>query len=243
MDLAGPNVLGGGHFAPGDPVVVSSHDGHFGLAIGFVREVGPAWIVLGLDRDLLGPPQRSASWAPTTGPVGGARQWFDGLWEGTTTATGPAAPDVENAPLPARPMDRSARLAAAIFRVDKDELTAGLGTVRANLMQLFTTSGDAKRRRLIVDGQGAVRDKRPLPPPPPPRGNLFGPSPLTVEMAGAHGRPPRAAPRFRPEATQRLAPALEASLNEDQRMALDRVMRGTKCGKGDGSAAAERRRG
>ena len=38
-----------------------------------------------------------------------------------------------------------------VFRIDKDELAAGLGRIRDNLIQLFVVDGDEKRRRLVVD--------------------------------------------------------------------------------------------
>lgn len=38
-----------------------------------------------------------------------------------------------------------------VFRIDKDELAAGMGRIRDNLIQLFVVDGDEKRRRLIVD--------------------------------------------------------------------------------------------
>jgi DNA replication ATP-dependent helicase Dna2 len=37
------------------------------------------------------------------------------------------------------------------YRIDKDELAAGMGRVRDNLAQLFYADGDVKRRRLVVD--------------------------------------------------------------------------------------------
>jgi DNA replication ATP-dependent helicase Dna2 len=39
------------------------------------------------------------------------------------------------------------------FRIDKDELSSGLGRLRDNLAQLFYAEGDHKRRDLIVDLQ------------------------------------------------------------------------------------------
>lgn len=39
-----------------------------------------------------------------------------------------------------------------VFRIDKDELAAGMGRIRDNLVQLFVAGGDERRRRLIVDG-------------------------------------------------------------------------------------------
>lgn len=40
---------------------------------------------------------------------------------------------------------------AVIFRIDKDEMSYGMGVARFNIMNLFLLSGDAERRRLIVD--------------------------------------------------------------------------------------------
>ena len=40
---------------------------------------------------------------------------------------------------------------ASCFRVDRDELTAGMGRLRDNLAKLFYLGGDEKRRRLLVD--------------------------------------------------------------------------------------------
>lgn len=39
----------------------------------------------------------------------------------------------------------------AVFRVDKDELQAGMGKIRENLANLFYANGDIQRRRLVVD--------------------------------------------------------------------------------------------
>ncbi|BGP51084.1 DNA replication endonuclease-helicase Dna2 [Rhodotorula kratochvilovae] len=41
--------------------------------------------------------------------------------------------------------------AERVFRVDKDELAAGMGRIRDNLIQLFVPGGDERRRRLVVD--------------------------------------------------------------------------------------------
>ncbi|KAM0752276.1 Dna2-domain-containing protein, partial [Meredithblackwellia eburnea MCA 4105] len=38
-----------------------------------------------------------------------------------------------------------------VFRIDKDELAAGMGRIRDNLIQLFVLGGDERRRRLVVD--------------------------------------------------------------------------------------------
>ena len=41
--------------------------------------------------------------------------------------------------------------AEIVYRIDKDELQAGMGKIRDNLAQLFYAKGDEKRRRLVVD--------------------------------------------------------------------------------------------
>lgn len=51
-----------------------------------------------------------------------------------------------------------------VFRVDKDELQAGMGRLRDNLAQLFYANGDQKRRRLVVDLDRPVFAESPLAP-------------------------------------------------------------------------------
>jgi DNA replication ATP-dependent helicase Dna2 len=51
------------------------------------------------------------------------------------------------------------QLANIVYRIDKDELQAGMGRIRDNLAQLFYATGDEKRRRLIVDLERPVFDK------------------------------------------------------------------------------------
>lgn len=40
---------------------------------------------------------------------------------------------------------------AVVFRIDKDEISYGMGVARFNILNLFLANGDATRRRLIVD--------------------------------------------------------------------------------------------
>ena len=131
-------LLGDGHFGVGDPIVVSSEAGHFALAIGFVKEVHEKSIVLSLDRDVFEDPSRVATAAEDD-------QSFEGMWSlnpednANPTAAAAAAP-------PRLPVN-------TVFRIDRDELTAGLGLIRNNIVNLFTAEGDAKRRRLIVESE------------------------------------------------------------------------------------------
>ncbi|GAA5824913.1 hypothetical protein JCM11251_005391 [Rhodosporidiobolus azoricus] len=49
------------------------------------------------------------------------------------------------------PLAKRSKATDLVFRVDKDELQAGLGRIRDNLIHLFVANGDERRRRLIVD--------------------------------------------------------------------------------------------
>src|SRR5262249_22231326 len=123
-----------------DPVVVSTMDGSYALAIGFVVQLTESHIELALDRPI----------------------------RGSTT-------------------DMQQRR----FRIDKDELAAGMGTVRDNLVQLFTSRGDERRRQLVVD------------------------------LA-----PPRFVSAAEYQQQRQDECGIEASLNRDQREAVNRVLQG-----------------
>jgi len=46
----------------------------------------------------------------------------------------------------------------AVFRIDKDEMAAGIGRIRDNLAKLFYAGGDERRRALVVDLQAPAFD-------------------------------------------------------------------------------------
>jgi DNA replication ATP-dependent helicase Dna2 len=95
-----------GHITRGDAITVSIEPDFIALSHGFVLELDPESITIGVDRPL----------------------------------------DVTNL------LDRyHASGQEAIFRIDKDELTAGIARIRNNLAHLFYKDGDHKRRELIVD--------------------------------------------------------------------------------------------
>ncbi|BGP19447.1 hypothetical protein JCM10213_006267 [Rhodosporidiobolus nylandii] len=56
------------------------------------------------------------------------------------------------------PQARRLKPVSLVFRVDKDELAAGMGRIRDNLLQLFLAHGDHRRRRLIVDLEAPTFD-------------------------------------------------------------------------------------
>lgn len=98
-----------GNIVKNEPVVVSlEHPSVLSISRGFVLDVTPHTIILGLDHSLLDTPQA----------------------------------------MRAKPQLLPSELE---FRIDKDELSAGMGRIRDNLIQLFVAGGDEKRRRLVVD--------------------------------------------------------------------------------------------
>ncbi|GAA5914570.1 hypothetical protein JCM5296_006275 [Sporobolomyces johnsonii] len=83
------------------------------------------------------------------------------------------------------PQTKGTAVSSLVFRIDKDELAAGMGRIRDNLIQLFVAGGDERRRRLVVDLE-------------PPR--------FDASLVSAKDR------------------LIPSSLNDDQKLALERVL-------------------
>ncbi|KAF9113155.1 Tripartite DNA replication factor [Mortierella sp. AM989] len=139
-------TLRGGHsflssnISVGDPIVVSSEGQHYALAIGHVIDMTLSEITVGLDRPLLGPPIRLENYDQET------NQSYRGLVDITISPVSTVGSDKDYRSY----LDKN----KITFRIDKDEMTAGISRTRNNLVQLFradTDGGDSKRRRLIVD--------------------------------------------------------------------------------------------
>ncbi|KAF9188141.1 Tripartite DNA replication factor [Haplosporangium sp. Z 767] len=139
--IRGGNSFLSSNITVGDPIVVSSDSQHYALAIGTVIDLSPSEIIVGLDRPLSGPPMRLPGYDQER------NQSFRGLI------------DIEELPLPIVQRDAANYHAhlkrnKVTFRIDKDEMMAGLSRTRNNLVQLFRADadgGDFKRRHLIVD--------------------------------------------------------------------------------------------
>ncbi|KAG0000757.1 Tripartite DNA replication factor [Entomortierella chlamydospora] len=136
--LRGGHSLLSSNISVGDPIVVSSESQHYALAIGHVIELTLSEVTVGLDRPLLGPPIR----------LDGYDRETNQSYRGQVDITMPPAPTVIS--------DYYSHLEKnkITFRIDKDEMTAGISRTRNNLVQLFRADideGDAKRRRLVVD--------------------------------------------------------------------------------------------
>jgi DNA replication ATP-dependent helicase Dna2 len=100
-----------GHMGVNDPITISLEPAMYSLAQGFITELTPDRLTIGLDHSLDAALERAHE-------------------EGIA--------------------NHSSR---TLFRIDKDELTAGYGKIRMNVAQLFISSSelDQRRRSLIVD--------------------------------------------------------------------------------------------
>ncbi|KAG0044717.1 Tripartite DNA replication factor [Gryganskiella cystojenkinii] len=135
----------------GDPIVLSSERQHYALAIGQVLALTMSQITVGLDKPLVGPPLKQA----------GFNYWSNQSYRGLIEVSSETGSLVTN---PTNPEDYHERLAkdGVLFRIDKDEMTAGIARTRNNLVQLFRADahgGDSKRRELVVDLRKPVFDE------------------------------------------------------------------------------------
>lgn len=119
----------------GEPIVVSDERGHFALANGYVVQISPRRITVAVDRRLHN--------ARTQEPGFDAEynQTFKGIME---VAKGT---DAENAVTPIEP-DKQ-----VLYRLDKDEFSNGMATVRNNLICMMEKDLFQARqlRRLIIE--------------------------------------------------------------------------------------------
>lgn len=111
-----------GHLSAGEPISVSIEPDLLSLARGFILELTPTHLTVGLDHKL----DVEVLVSRLRGEGHGSR--LSGL--GLTRSEDPLT---------------------QIFRIDKDELASGMGRIRDNLAQMFFVDGDEKRRSLVVD--------------------------------------------------------------------------------------------
>ncbi|KIK93881.1 hypothetical protein PAXRUDRAFT_33817 [Paxillus rubicundulus Ve08.2h10] len=100
-----------GHMSIGDAIAVSVDPELLALARGFIVDLTPREVVVGLDHDL----------------------------------------NVAKISARLRVLRRSTGQIQPVFRIDRDELSGGMGRIRDNLAQLFYAEGDTKRLELVVD--------------------------------------------------------------------------------------------
>lgn len=121
--------------AVGEPIVVSDERGHFALALGFVTSVRKQRINVAVDRRLHNARIRQPGFDETNNQV------FAGIME--------VVPEGAN---PAESQGRT-KVAPVKYRLDKDEFSSGMATVRNNLVQVMADGvfRAGEIRRLVVD--------------------------------------------------------------------------------------------
>ncbi|KAF9431240.1 Tripartite DNA replication factor [Podila epigama] len=142
----GGQTLLGSSISVGDPIVVSSESQQYALAVGYVLDMSPTELIVGLDRPLLGPPMRQDGFDAT------CNQTYHGILDLSRSRPHMASVDEYQQHLNKN---------SVMFRIDKDAMAAGLARTRNNLVQLFLSDedgGDAKRRQLVVDLEPPVFD-------------------------------------------------------------------------------------
>lgn len=119
----------------GEPIVVSDEQGHFALALGYVTAVKKNRISVAVDRRLHNARIRQPGFDEVDNQV--------------------FASIMEVAPEGADPLQSRGKIkeAPVRYRLDKDEFSNGMATVRNNLVQIMADGpfGSAEIRRLVVD--------------------------------------------------------------------------------------------
>ncbi|KAH0250984.1 hypothetical protein KCU71_g23453, partial [Aureobasidium melanogenum] len=118
----------------GEPIVISSEKGHFALANGYVIKVSRGRITVAVDRRLHNARQKQADFDTNI------NQTFSGIMEvGREDEPSQNAEGIEEAPI--------------VYRLDKDEFSNGMATVRNNLLALMDDNifRSADLRKLIVE--------------------------------------------------------------------------------------------
>lgn len=120
--------------AVGEPIVVSDERGHFALAIGYVTSVKKHRLSVAVDRRLHNARIRQPGFDENNNQV------FASIMDVTSKDGAKDASTETDAPL-------------VRYRVDKDEFSNGMATVRNNLVQIMADGpfGSREIRRLVVD--------------------------------------------------------------------------------------------
>jgi DNA replication ATP-dependent helicase Dna2 len=119
----------------GEPIVISDEKGHFALANGYVVRISPNRISVAVDRRLHNARVRCKGFDAER------NQSFRGIME-VGQKHGSSSVDMED---PEEPM---------VYRLDKDEFSNGMATVRNNLVSLMENfSLSIQLRKLIIEGQ------------------------------------------------------------------------------------------
>ncbi|CAK7227667.1 DNA replication endonuclease-helicase Dna2 [Sporothrix curviconia] len=129
----------------GDPIVISDEDGHFGLAIGFVSAIRKQRMDVAVDRRLHNARIRQPGFDEKTNQV------FAGIMEaGKSKKQKQKQVGIEEN-YGGRSQSNSSHIVR--YRIDKDEFTNGMATIRNNIVQVMAGHRtDARElRQLVVD--------------------------------------------------------------------------------------------
>lgn len=119
----------------GEPIVISDEDGHFALANGYVTHLTKRKITVAVDRGLHNARVRGPNFDSQD------NQDFAGIMEvGAMETTTPTFGDDTN---------------QVLYRLDKDEFSNGMATVRSNLLQIMDNSvfKASNLRSLVIENQ------------------------------------------------------------------------------------------
>lgn len=120
----------------GEPIVISDEKGHFALANGYVVQVSPKRISVAVDRKLHDTRIRSKDFDAER------NQSFKGIMEVGQSSN-------------SRPVEYLEE--QTVYRLDKDEFSNGMATVRNNLVSLMENSSlSIQLRKLIIENQAPV---------------------------------------------------------------------------------------
>jgi DNA replication ATP-dependent helicase Dna2 len=124
----------------GEPIVISDEEGHFALANGYVTHVGKSRITVAVDRRLHHARLRRSRFDE------GDNQVFAGIME---------VKEDNEPPSPLTPQETDTPV---LYRLDKDEFSNGMATIRNNLIQLMAHGpfGSREIRSLVVDEKAPV---------------------------------------------------------------------------------------
>lgn len=117
----------------GEPIVISDEQGHFALANGYVTKVRPRRITIAVDRRLQNARRKTKDFNAKT------NQSFVGIMEVKANGAPASSPAEDDNPL--------------LYRLDKDEFSNGMATVRNNLIRIMEKDLFRARelRQLIVE--------------------------------------------------------------------------------------------
>jgi len=117
----------------GEPIVISDEKGHFALANGYVTSVRPRRVTVAVDRRLQNARKRTKGFNAET------NQSFVGIMEVTVDGIPNPSPEEDESPI--------------LYRLDKDEFSNGMATVRNNLIRIMEKDLFKARelRELVVE--------------------------------------------------------------------------------------------